>query len=162
MNPPPYDPNNPNWNNPQQPNPGYNPNQQNWQQNPNYQQPPFQQGYNPQQPFQQGYNPQQPYQPYIPPFNPAIHGMQIDLPNAGLAYGLGIAGLMVFLHVLALICAIIALVVASNAISEYERNPGRYSESSYQRVKTARTFGIIGISLVSFIIVLIIIIAALN
>ena len=160
MNPPPYDPNNPNWNN-QQPNQGYNPNQPPFQygNNPNQ---PYQQGYNPQQPFQQGYNPNQPYQPYIPPFNPAIHSMQIDLPNSGLAYGLGIAGVMVFLHVLALICAIIALVVASSAISEYERNPGRYSSASYEKVKTARTLGIIGISLVALLIVIFIVVAALN
>lgn len=148
-------------NDPNQQNPYWN--QQNpYQQGYNPQQPPFQQGYNPQQaPFQPGVHPHQPYQPYIPPYNPAFHG-QMDLPNAGLALGLSIAGLMVFLHLIALICAIVALVMASNAISEYERNPGRYTEFSYNRVKSARTMGIIGISLVGLVIVIAIIAAALD
>lgn len=154
---PPHDPNNPNWNNPQQPppqqpNPGYNQNQ-NWQQNPHQQQQP---------PFQQGYNPQQPYQPYIPPYNQMMNSGQMDLPNANNAQICGIVGLVLFWNIIGIILNIVALVMAGNAISEYERMPGRYNQASYNKAKAGRTCGIIGLCLVGFTIVVVILVAVAN
>lgn len=146
---PPYDPNNPNWNNPQQPNPGYH--------NPNPQQPPFQQGYNPQQPpFNQGYIPQQPYQPYIPPYNAAMHSGQMDLPNATNVQICGIAGIVLFWNLIGIILNIVALVMASGATTEYERMPGRYTESSYNKVKTGKICGLIGLCLLGLLVLILI------
>lgn len=147
----PYDPNQQqqqNWNNPGQ-NPPYNQPNPNWQQQ-QQQQPPYQQGYN-----------QQTYQPYIPPYNPHVHASNLDLPNATNAQICGIVGLIMFWNVIGIALNIAALIMGSNAMTEYERSPGTYQQAAYNKAKTGKVCGIIGLGLLGlFVVILVIAIAA--
>jgi uncharacterized membrane protein len=64
------------------------------------------------------------------------------LPNATAILVLGILSI-----VICFITGIIALVMAKKEMALYNANPGMYSESSYNSVKTGRICAIIGIVL---------------
>lgn len=144
----------------QPPNPYNNDPNQPWnpQGNPQWN-PPGQQQWNPgsNQQWNGGYQQAPPQQPYgFPPYNPFLQG-KIDLPNSGGVLACGIVGLCVFLSIIGLICSIVAIVLASQAIGEYQRTPERYTESSLSRVKAGRTCGIIGLCIYGLAILIIII-----
>jgi hypothetical protein len=125
-------------NNPQMPPPP----QGNYQQ-PNYQQPP-QGGYQ-----QGGYQQQGGY-------NQGFQGPPVDLPGAGSVLTLGILGIIFGFGLLGIIFNIIALNKATKATNEYNLYPGRYTASSFSKVKSGRVCAIIGLCLfaVSIIVVL--------
>ena len=74
---------------------------------------------------------------------------QIDIPNFNTIYWLGICSLIgLFCCGCAnIICAIIALIMASQATKLYNENPEKYTESSFKKIKTGKTCSIIGIVL---------------
>lgn len=152
--PPPYDQNNPNqWN--QQVPPNYN---QQYPPNYNQQVPPG--GY-------QQYPPQSGYQQFPPPpggFQPygANFAGQIDLPGGSNAQVCGIIGLVLFWNLIGIILNIVAVVSGGNAIAEYNRFPGRYTEASYRKAKAGKTCGTIGLSLLGLLIVIIVLAVAAN
>lgn len=147
--PPPYDQNQ--WN--QQVPPNYN-----QQYPPNYNQvPPG--GY-------QQYPPPGGYQQFPPPpggFQPygANFQGQIDLPGASNAQVCGIIGICLFWNIIGIILNIVGVVTGGNAIAEYNRFPGRYTEASLRKAKTGKTCGTIGLSLLGlFIVIFVLAIAA--
>ena len=105
-----------------------------------------QQGYQQQQ---SGYK-QQGYQQYgyqQNPYQQGFQGMQVALPGAGGILTMGILSIIFCLGLLGIILGIIALSKAGRAISEYNMHPGRYTESSFSRVKSGKVCAIIGLSL---------------
>lgn len=74
-------------------------------------------------------------------------GMPVDLPGAGGVLTMGILGIIFSLGFIGIILNIIALVRAGNLTREYQNNPGRYTESSFGRVKAGKICAIIGLSL---------------
>ena len=74
---------------------------------------------------------------------------QIDIPNFNTIYWLGICSLIgLFCCGCAnIICAIIALIMASQATKMYNENPEKFTETSFKKIKTGKTCSIIGIIL---------------
>jgi len=73
---------------------------------------------------------------------------QIALPNASVVLVLGIisiVGCCCSYGLVGIICAIIALVMAKSASDLYESNPQRYTQSSYQNVKTGKVCAWVGL-----------------
>jgi len=74
---------------------------------------------------------------------------QLPLPNATVVLVLGISSIVLCWcqGIVGLIMAIIALVLANKDIALYEAEPERYTEGSYNNLKTGRTVAIIGLVL---------------
>ena len=73
---------------------------------------------------------------------------QVALPNAGAVLALGIisiVGCCCTYGIVGIICAIIALVMAKSAIEQYNADPQRYTQSSYQNVNSGRICAWIGL-----------------
>jgi hypothetical protein len=73
---------------------------------------------------------------------------QVALPNATVVLVLGIisiVGCCCSYGTVGIICGIIALVLAKSANDLYLSDPQRYTQSSYQNVKTGRTCAWIGL-----------------
>lgn len=84
---------------------------------------------------------------------------QINLPNATVVLTLGIISIAIcWCHgFVGLILAIAALVLANKDLALYYNYPGKYTQNSYNNVKTGRTVAIIGLVLAGvFLFVLII------
>jgi hypothetical protein len=129
MPPPPTGNQNPGYQ--QQPNPNFQQQQQGYQQNP-YQNAPG--GYQ-----QQGWQ----------------GGMQQDLPGAGSVLTLGILGIVFSLGFLGLIFNIIALSKAGSLTREYNTYPGRYTASSFSKMKSGKVCAIIGLSITGLAVLII-------
>ena len=74
-------------------------------------------------------------------------GQQIDLPGAGSVLTFGILGIVFGFGLLGIIFNIIALSKASRLTNEYNMSPGRYTPSSFSKVKSGKVCAIIGLSL---------------
>lgn len=76
-------------------------------------------------------------------------GFQKPLPNASVVLVLGIVSIVLcWCHgIIGLILAIVALVLANKDLALYHQNPGMYTLSSYNNVKSGRTIAIIGLVL---------------
>ena len=74
---------------------------------------------------------------------------KVPLPNANAVLVLGIASIILCWcqGIIGLILAIVALVLANRDLALYDTNPERYSESSYNNLKSGRTIAIIGLVL---------------
>jgi hypothetical protein len=114
---------------------------------PIYNQPPPYQPpvYNQQYPPQGNYNQFPPPPGNIPPYG-AYMGPQIH-SDAGSAQLCGIIGLVLFFNIIGIILNIVAIVKGGNVMKDCQNYPGRFSESSFNKGKTGRTCGIIGLSL---------------
>jgi len=91
--------------------------------------------------------------------------LQQNLPNATAVLVLGILSIVFcFCYgIIGVILGIISLIMANKAIKLYSSAPNLYSESSHKNVKSGKICAIIGLSLSSlYIIVLIIYIAVLG
>lgn len=88
----------------------------------------------------------------MPPFQGA-------LPNATAVLVLGIASIVGCLcyGIVGLICAIIALVLASKDLKMYNANPSAYTQNSYNNLKTGRICAFIGIGLSALYFIMLII-----
>lgn len=86
-----------------------------------------------------------------------------NLPNAGTILLLGILSILLcwwhFLSIAGIILGILALVMANRETAAYYANPGQYSISSLNQVKTGRICALIGltISVVIFFFVLLLV-----
>jgi len=76
-------------------------------------------------------------------------GFQVPIPNSTASLVLGIISIaLCWCYGLpALICGIIALVLANKGNALYNENPGQYTIGSYSNLKAGRVCGIIGICL---------------
>lgn len=98
-------------------------------------------------------NPYQQQQQYPPPgggyqpFNHGGVGIQTEIPGAGTAQMCGIIGLILFFNLIGIICNIVAIVKGNSAMQEFHRWPGRYTEASFRKAKSAKTCGIVGLCL---------------
>ncbi|HET6990426.1 MAG TPA: hypothetical protein VFJ43_03840 [Bacteroidia bacterium] len=94
------------------------------------------------------------------PFGANFAG-QIDLPGGSNAQVCGIIGIVLFWNIIGIILNIVAIVTGGNALREYERYPGRYTEDSMRKARVGRTCGTIGLSLFGlFILIAVFVIAA--
>ncbi|MCK9203796.1 MAG: hypothetical protein M0P58_05080 [Bacteroidales bacterium] len=97
--------------------------------------------------------------PHLPPQN---------LPNANTVMILGILSIVFswwhFISLVGIILSIIALVLARSEMIVYQTNPGRYTLSSLNSVKTGRICAIIGlsISILVFIFVILLVIGIIT
>ena len=125
---------------------------------PNYNQPNYNQpNYN--QPPAGGYQQFPPPPGNFPPYGANQYG-QIDLPNAETARICGIIGICMFWNIIGIVLNIIAIVQGSNAISEYQRyGDQRYTAASFQKAKTGRTCGIVGLCILGGVFVLVVLVA---
>lgn len=89
-----------------------------------------------------------------------VEQFEEKLPNSGGALTLGIISILTFCccsGIIGLISSIIGLVLAKQAINEYENNPEKYTEKSLSNAKTGQTCSFIGLILsIIFVIVTII------
>jgi hypothetical protein len=71
------------------------------------------------------------------------------IPNSGAVLILGILSVLFcwFYGFLSLILGITALVLAANGAKEYNREPGRYDQASYYKLRLGRNFAIAGLCL---------------
>ncbi len=113
----------------------------------------------------QQYPPQGAYQQFPPggfqPYGANFAG-QIDLPGGSNAQVCGIIGIVLFWNIIGIILNIVAIVTGGNALREYERYPGRYTESSMRKARAGRTCGTIGLSLIGVFIIIIVAAVAAN
>lgn len=86
---------------------------------------------------------------------------QEGLPGAGGVLALGILSI-VFAGLIGLILGIIGINNAKRAISQYEAQPDRYSESSLSQVKGGRICAIIGTSLSAFALLVLILVLVIG
>lgn len=79
-------------------------------------------------------------------FNP------VPLPNSTAVLVLGIISIVgCFCYgIVGLVCGIIALVLASKSLKDYNANPQGFTPSSFSNLKAGRVCAIIGLSLSSF------------
>jgi hypothetical protein len=149
-------------------NPGQNPNP-NEPQPINYNQQQVPPNYNQQTP--PNYNQQVPpggYQQNYPPpggYNPYMNypgGPQVNVPGSSTAQVCGIIGLILFFNLIGLILNIVAITNGSKAMREFTAYPGRYTQTSFNKAKSGKTCGIIGLSLFGFGILIVIGIVAAN
>lgn len=98
-------------------------------------------------PYQQQDNPYQQAPGGYQAFNHGGVGMQTDVPGAGTAQICGIVGLILFFNLIGIICNIIAIIKGNNAMEEFNRYPGRYTEASFRKAKGGKTCGIVGLCL---------------
>ena len=84
---------------------------------------------------------------------------QVSLPNATVVLVLGITSIVLCWcqGVVGLIIAIIALVLANKDTALYDANPGKYTEGSYNNLKTGRTVAIIGLVLAAIFLFMLIV-----
>lgn len=87
-----------------------------------------------------------------PPNNPRqnIYQYQQNLPNASAILTLGILSILTICccgSFVPTIFAVIALAMASKPLQLYKQNPGQYTYSSYNNIKTGRICAIIGLVL---------------
>lgn len=75
--------------------------------------------------------------------------VQVPLPNAQTVLVLGIVSIILcWCHgIIGLILAIIALVLANKDLSLYNANPQKYTQGSYNNLKSGRTIAVIGLVL---------------
>jgi uncharacterized protein YacL len=74
---------------------------------------------------------------------------QIQVPNATVVLVLGIISIVscCCYGIVGVICAIIALVLASSAKKQYDEDPSRYIQSSYNNMNAGKICAIIGLIL---------------
>ncbi len=107
--------------------------------------------------------------------SPPPYGEKIDpalppenLPNSRLILTLGILSIVFcwwhFISLVGIILGIVALVLARNETLLFQSNPGRYTISSLNNVKTGRTCALIGliISLIVFLFVTLLIVGIVS
>jgi hypothetical protein len=84
---------------------------------------------------------------------------KVPLPNASSVLVLGIVSIVLcWCHgIIGLIIAIVALVLANRDLALYNQNPAKYTESSYNNLKTGRTVAIIGLVLAGLFLFMLII-----
>ena len=90
---------------------------------------------------------------------------QIALPNASVVLTLGIISIVgcCCYGIVGLVCAVIALVMAKSTTDQYLADPQRYTQSSYQNVKTGKICAWIGlIPSILYVIFMIFLIATLG
>jgi len=92
---------------------------------------------------------------------------KIPLPNATAVLVLGISSIALCWcqGIIGLVIAIIALVLANKDLALYSNQPERYSESSFNNLKTGRTIAIIGLVLAAvfmFMVIIGLIVLGLN
>lgn len=113
----------------------------------------------------QQYPPQSGYQQFPPggyqPFGSNFAG-QIDLPGASNAQVCGIIGIVLFWNIIGIILNIVAIVNGGNAKREYERYPGRFTESSMRQANVGKTCGTVGLCLLGVFIVFFVLVIAVN
>lgn len=83
----------------------------------------------------------------------------IALPNSGGILAMGIISI-VFVGLIGLVLGIISVTMGSKALKEYNLNPSKYTVASYKNAKAGRICGIIGLSLLGFVLVIMLVIAA--
>ncbi|MDR0712910.1 MAG: hypothetical protein LBF89_01405 [Bacteroidales bacterium] len=95
-------------------------------------------------------------QPLQPPMLP-------PLPNATAALVLGILSIVFFLcyGIIGVILGIIGLVLGNKAVEQYKSSPGVYSEVSYKNANAGKICSIIGLSLSSVYIVILILVVSI-
>ncbi|HTQ65724.1 MAG TPA: CCC motif membrane protein [Puia sp.] len=86
-------------------------------------------------------------------------GPQRALPNSTAVLVLGIISIVgCFCYgIVGLVCGIIALVLAKKDSVSYEANPALYTSGSYSNLKAGRVCAIVGVSLSSIYVVIVII-----
>lgn len=84
-----------------------------------------------------------------------------DLPGATAVLVLGILSL-VFIGLIGLILAIIAISKSKECISLYESNPDTYTQSSYKNMKAGRVCAIVSMSILAATIFIVILIAVIG
>jgi uncharacterized protein YacL len=73
---------------------------------------------------------------------------QIPVPNATVVLVLGIISIIgCCFYGIGLVFAIVALVLASNAVKQYNEEPARYQQSSYNNMNAGKICAIIGLIL---------------
>jgi hypothetical protein len=105
---------------------------------------------------QEGVTPQYNYNEQEPRFfQGQMAGMPAgnqNLPNSTGVLVLGIVAI-VFCGIIGMICAIIALILASSGERTYKADPGRYSTSSYKNLKGGRICAIIALCIQAVLVV---------
>jgi len=80
--------------------------------------------------------------------NNYLYPQKVDLPNSSLILVLGIisiVGCCASFGIVGSICGIIALILARSSTSLYYSNPERYTESSFENIKTGKTCAWVGL-----------------
>ena len=93
--------------------------------------------------------------------NTHFNSAKINLPSSGGILAMGIISI-VMTGLVGLILGIIAISTSKKPLELYRENPERYNESSYNQLKAGRTCGIIGLSLSSAVILIVILVAIVN
>lgn len=87
--------------------------------------------------------------------------MNQKLPNAGGVLAMGIISI-VLAGLIGLILGIIALSTSKKSLELYRSNPGNYDPSSYSQLKGGRVCAIIGLSISSFALFIILLVIVAN
>jgi hypothetical protein len=85
------------------------------------------------------------------------YGTKLKLPNSSGALTLGIIGLVFSLALVGIILNILAISLGSGAISRYNAEPGKYTESSLSQAKSGKVLGIVGLGIFGLVLLYIII-----
>lgn len=99
--------------------------------------------------------------------NSSDMNQQIALPNSNLVLILGIGSIILCWcdGIVGLIMSIIALVFANRDLALYYANPGKYTQKSFDNIKTGRTVAIIGLviaAVFTFVLIISIFLLGLN
>lgn len=93
--------------------------------------------------------------------NTNFNQTKVNLPSSGGVLAMGIISI-VLTGLVGLILGIIAISTSKKPMELYRNNPEKYNESSYKQLNAGRICGIIGLSLSSLAILLIVLVAIAN